>query len=182
MASVLRTLPALRCIRIGSLAGPPINHLSKAVFRQFSTENASVAVHSSEQLVKRSVKYTKPRDTTPLKEANSLFATIHLFNRKFLVTEGDTILIPVRVRDVEVGDVLNFDQVSTIGSRDYTLTGSPRIDRDVFSIKGVVVEKTRVRREVTEKTKRRRRHVRHVVIKNPLTVIRISELKVNSQY
>lgn len=134
------------------------------------------------KILGRNLRYTKPKDITPLKEASALYATIHIHDRKFLVTEGDKITLPVKMRDVKIGDVLNFDQVSVIGSRDYTLTGGPRIDRKVFSIKGRVIEKTREKREVEEKTKPRRRHVRHIVKKNALTVIRISELKVNSEY
>ncbi|ANB12879.1 mitochondrial 54S ribosomal protein YmL49 [Sugiyamaella lignohabitans] len=142
----------------------------------------SPLVLSSEALVKRRFRYTKPADITPLKEASALYATIHMYDRKFLVTEGDNILLPVSLSEAKVGDVLNFDQVSVIGSRDYTLTGNPRIDSNVFSIKGVVVESTRVKRSVFSKSKRRRRHVRHVVAKNALTVIRISELRVNQDY
>jgi large subunit ribosomal protein L21 len=137
-------------------------------------------IHTMDQLqfLERKLKYTYAKDVTPLREAHALYATIHIHNRKFLVTEGDQISLPVRFKDVEVGNVLNFDQVSNIGSRDYTLTGKSRIDPHLFSVKGVVVEKSRVKRKILEKTRRRRRHTRHFVIKNPLTVIRISELKV----
>jgi large subunit ribosomal protein L21 len=134
------------------------------------------------KLLKRNIEYLEPKDITPLKEAHSLYATIHVHDRKFLVSEGDKIILPIRLKDLEIGDVLNFDQVSVIGSRDYTLTGSPRITPNVFRIKGRVTEITRAKREVGEKTKRRRRHVRHIVKKNFKTVIRISELKVNPDY
>lgn len=148
----------------------------------FSINTESVKPMDPVKLLGRKINYTKPRDITPLKEASALYATIHIHDRKFLVTEGDKIILPVKMRDVKIGDILNFDQVSVIGSRDYTLTGGPRIDRNVFSIKGTVIEKTREKREVEGKTKRRRRHVRNIVKKNALTVIRISDLKVNLDY
>lgn len=112
----------------------------------------------------------------PLKLGHALYATVHIHDRKFLVTAGDEILLPVRLRDAEVGDVLNFDKISTIGSRDHTLTGGPLIDPSHFKIKGVVIEKTREQRRINERTQRRIRHVRHVVVKNCITVIRISEI------
>lgn len=130
------------------------------------------------KFLERKPKYTYVKDITPLVEAPIIYATIHIHNRKFLVTEGDQITIPVRFKDAEVGDTLDFNEVSNLGSRDYTLTGKSRIDPRLFSIKGVVIEKSRVKRKILEKTKRRRRHTRHFVIKNPLTVIRINELKV----
>lgn len=136
-------------------------------------------VLSSVELVKRHINYSKPADVKPLLEAPELYATIHIYDRKFLVTEGDKVLIPTEFKDLQVGDEINLSEVSTIGSRDHTLTGNPRIDPSVFCIKGVVIEKTRTKREITEKTKRRRRHVRHVVSKNSVTAIRISELSVN---
>jgi ribosomal protein L21 len=127
-------------------------------------------------------KYLKPEDITPLKEAKELYATIHIYDRKFLVTEGDEVRIPVDFKTLEVGDVLNLNEVSTIGSRDHTLTGGPRIDPSVFNIRAVVIEKTKVKHRVLEKTRRRRRHVRHVVVKPPLTVLRISQLSVNQDF
>lgn len=134
------------------------------------------------QLISWKSKYLKPEDITPLKEAHELYATVHIYDRKFLVTEGDEVRIPVDFKSLEVGDVLNLKEVSTIGSRDHTLTGGPRIDPSVFTIKAVVTEKTKVKHKVLEKTRRRRRHVKHVVVKPPLTVLRISQLSVNQDF
>lgn len=115
----------------------------------------------------------------PLKLGGDLYATVHIHDRKFLVTEGDEIILPVRLRDAEVGDVLEFNKISTLGTREHTLTGSPAIDPSIFRIKGVVVEKTRDRVRVHERTQRRVRHVRHVVKQNCITIIRVSELQLN---
>lgn len=130
---------------------------------------------------KNTFNYTKvaPADLEPLKLGHDLYATVHIHDRKFLVTEGDEILLPVRLRDAEVGDVLEFDKISTIGSRDHTLTGAPLIDPSHFKIKGVVIEKTREKRRINERTQRRVRHVRHVIVKNCITSIRISEISLN---
>lgn len=128
-------------------------------------------------IVSFKAKYAQAKDLTPLKEARELYARIHIHNWTMLVTEGDIIKIPANMKDVKIGDTLKFDQVSEIGSRNYTLSGE-RIDPSQFSIKGVVLEKSRVKRSVTEKTRRRRRHVRNVVANNSLTVIRISQVQV----
>lgn len=118
-------------------------------------------------------------DLLPLKFGGALYATVHIHDRKFLVTEGDEIVLPVRMKDVKVGDVLNLHHVSTIGTREHTLTGNPGIDPSIFKIRGVVTEKTRTTAQTHERTQRRVRHVRHVVSQNCVTVIRVSELKLN---
>lgn len=136
-------------------------------------------IESSVDLVSRKIQYSKPTDAdlAYLREAGSdIYATVHIYERKFLVTLGDKLLIPTEFKNLSVGDEISLNEVSVIGSRDYTLSGAPRIDPSVFDIKGVVVEKTRTKRHVAEKTKRRRRHVRHIVSKNCVTAIRISEL------
>lgn len=115
----------------------------------------------------------------PLKIGGALYATVHIHDRKFLVTEGDEIVLPVRLRDANVGDELIFNHVSTIGTREHTLTGDPAIEPSIFSIKGVVTEKTREPKRTHERTQRRVRRVRTVVTKNCITVIRVSELKLN---
>ncbi|CDO53340.1 similar to Saccharomyces cerevisiae YJL096W MRPL49 Mitochondrial ribosomal protein of the large subunit [Geotrichum candidum] len=127
---------------------------------------------------KNTFNFTKvaPADLEPLKLAHALYATVHIYDRKFLVTEGDEIVLPVRLRNATVGDTLNFDKVSVIGSRDHTLTGMPLIDPSHFKIKGVVVEKSREKKRVNERTQRRIRHIRHVPVENCMTVIRINEL------
>ncbi|CAN6674100.1 large ribosomal subunit protein bL21m [Trichomonascus vanleenenianus] len=178
-------IAARRAVQLPRTILPACN---RAVFasRAFSASSSqnkfnvdSVQAIDPEQMLKREYNYLKPEDLTPLKEAPRLYATVHIHDRKFLVQEGDLVTLPVRMSDVQIGDVLNFDQVSSIGSRDYTLTGAPRIDPSAFTIKGTVVEKTREKREVEGKTKPRRRHVRHIVKKNCLTAIRINQLEVN---
>lgn len=180
MASISRISLLVRCLR-SSIVTPRLfsRNFSVSVPALIKPVEAS-QIKPADQLkfLKPKIKYTLVEDITPLKEAPALYATVHIHNRHFLVTEGDKISIPVRLRDVEVGDVLNFDQVSNIGSRDYTLSGRPRLDPRMFSIKGVVIEKSKAKRHILEKTRRRRRHIRHIIAKNPLTVIRISELVV----
>lgn len=162
-----------------SLVRPAARMFSTArpAFNSIRVPPRSMEPQNVRDLVSFNAKYTKVADLTPLKEARELYARIHIHNWNMLVTEGDIVKIPANMKDVKIGDTLIFDQVSEIGSRNHTLSGE-RIDPSQFSIKGVVLEKTRVKRSVLERTRRRRRHVRHVVANNSLTVIRVSEVKV----
>lgn len=176
-------------LRAAPVARTPLS-FSHSALRNFHTSRLSLEtqkspVQSVEELVGYRNTYVKPepKDVQPLKEAPEIYARIHVHNWSMQVTPGDIVKLPVRMRDVEVGNTLNFSEVSEIGSRNFTLSGGEkgkgRIDPSVFSIKGVCLEKSRVKRTVADKTRRRRRHVRHVVSNNCLTVIRVSEVKLN---
>lgn len=47
--------------------------------------------------------------------------TAHLYDRPYLLTQGDTVRLPFLMQGVEPGDVLRLDKASILGSRDYTL-------------------------------------------------------------
>ncbi|CDO96059.1 unnamed protein product [Kluyveromyces dobzhanskii CBS 2104] len=117
-------------------------------------------------------------DLTPLKLSNELYAIFKIHNRPYLVTKGDTVILPFKMKQAEVGDVLNLTDVTTIGSRNFKLVDD-KIDPSLYTIKATVLEKTKRPLRVREVTKRRNRKVRHAVNKGDLTVLRISELMVN---
>jgi hypothetical protein len=82
--------------------------------------------------------------------------------------------------NVQTGDVLRFNRASILGSRDFTLKGTPYVDERLFEcrvrVMGVDSEPLRVK----EKTKRRRRHVQKVTSKHRYTLLRVMEVKVKS--
>lgn len=82
--------------------------------------------------------------------------------------------------NVQPGDVLRFNRVSVLGSRDFTLKGAPYVDERLFEcrvrVMGVDSEPLRVK----EKTKRRRRHVQRITSKHRYTLLRVMEVKIKS--
>ncbi|CEP22256.1 unnamed protein product [Cyberlindnera jadinii] len=117
-------------------------------------------------------------DLTPLKLEGDLYAVVKVHNNPFLVTKGDKMVLPFNLKTAEVGDVLNFHNVTTIGSRNYTFVDEP-ISPELFTIKATVLEKTKLPMRVTEKTKRRQRIVKHAISKPHRTILRVTELKLN---
>lgn len=62
------------------------------------------------------------KDLLPLlRSQGSYYITAHLYDRPYLLTQGDTLRLPFLMHGVEPGDVLRLDKASNIGSRDYTL-------------------------------------------------------------
>lgn len=118
-----------------------------------------------------------PPDITPLKLATDLYAIFRIHNRPYLVTEGDKVILPFHMKEAQVGDILNLTDVTTLGSRNFTLQGSP-INSSLYELKATVIEKTKRKFEVREVTKRRQRRVRHAKSKGDLTILRIHSLQV----
>jgi hypothetical protein len=108
------------------------------------------------------------------------YISAHLHDRPYLLTEGDHLRLPFLMPKVKSGDVLRFNRASIIGSREFTLKGTPYIDERMFECRmrvlGIESEPLRVK----EKTKRRQRHTRHVKSKHRYTVMRVMDVKVKS--
>jgi len=78
------------------------------------------------------------------------------------------------------GDILRLNRASAIGSRDYTLKGSPYVDERIFECRARVMGTEAEPMRIKEKTKRRNRKVKTVRSKHKYTILRVSELKVKA--
>lgn len=106
------------------------------------------------------------------------YITAHIHGRPYLVTEGDEIRLPFKMPGVLPGDVLRLDRASILGSRDYTLKGSPWIDSTLFECRATVLGTESEPMRIKIKTKRRNRRSQRVTSKHKYTILRISELKI----
>ncbi|ESZ93089.1 hypothetical protein SBOR_6519 [Sclerotinia borealis F-4128] len=121
------------------------------------------------------------REMLPFLTAQSShFMTTHIYSRPYLVTVGDTVRLPFRMPGVVPGDVLRLNTVSSIGSRDYTLKGTPYLDERIYECRARVMGTEAEPMRIKEKTKRRNRKVKTVRSKHKYTILRIAELKVNT--
>ncbi|KAI3331662.1 hypothetical protein HD806DRAFT_477994 [Xylariaceae sp. AK1471] len=107
------------------------------------------------------------------------YITAHIHGRPYLVTEGDQIRLPFRMPGVLPGDVLRLDRASVLGSRDYTLKGSPWIDSTLFECRATVLGTESEPLRIKIKTKRRNRRSQRVTSKHKYTILRVSELKLS---
>ncbi|CAI4044582.1 hypothetical protein SUVZ_10G1050 [Saccharomyces uvarum] len=146
------------------------------IFRPFTNYSFRTLTTTS-KIVNTEPESSRP-DTTPLKLSNELYAVFKIHNRPYLVTKGDRVILPFKLKQAEVGDVLNMTDVTTIGSRNYKLVDHP-IDTSLYTLKATVVEKTKRAFQSREVTKRRNRRVRHANSKGDLTILRVSQLSIN---
>ncbi|KAK7951440.1 mitochondrial 54S ribosomal protein bL21m [Apiospora aurea] len=107
------------------------------------------------------------------------YLTAHIWGRPYLVTAGDQIRLPFKMPGVVPGDVLRLDRASTLGSRDFTLKGSPYIDERLFECRATVLGTETEPMRIKIKTKRRQRRNKQVRSKHHFTILRISEVSIN---
>lgn len=112
-----------------------------------------------------------------MKLAPQLYAQIHVFSFSYLVTKGDKLYLPYRLKDASIGDMLRLSKATRIGSREHTIVGDPLVEEGAFECLARVIEITKNPMQFTHKTKRRQRRVRTIKNKQDVTVLRIAELR-----
>lgn len=81
---------------------------------------------------------------------------------------------------VQPGNVLRFNRASVLGSRDFTLKGTPYVDERLFECRVRVLGVDADKMSIKEKTKRRQRHVKFVRSKHKHTLMRVMSVRVKS--
>ncbi|KAL2881589.1 hypothetical protein SGCOL_003157 [Colletotrichum sp. CLE4] len=151
-----------------------------------TTKTSSIAQQAS-----AATQTSTPSATTPIPESVQAalpflaaqpnhYITFHIHGRPYLVQPGDSVRLPFKMPGVVPGDVLRLNRASVIGSRDYTLKGSPFIDERVYECRAVVTGTESEPMRMKEKTKRRQRKVKTVKSKHRYTILTVSELKINA--
>lgn len=108
------------------------------------------------------------------------YITVHIHGFPYLVQEGDEIRLPFRMPGVLPGDVLRLNRASVLGSRDYTMKGTPHVDESVFECRATVLGTESEPLRIKIKKKRRTRRSRRAKSKHRYTILRISDLMIRS--
>lgn len=132
-----------------------------------------------------------PTFTTPLKVTQTLldtlphmtaqkthYITAHLHAKPYLLTTGDQLRLPFHMSGVQAGDVIRLNRASVLGSRDFTLKGTPYVDERLFECRARVLGVDAEPMRIKEKTKRRQRHVKTARSKHRFTVLRVMDVRV----
>ncbi|CAK7267590.1 hypothetical protein SEPCBS57363_002669 [Sporothrix epigloea] len=115
----------------------------------------------------------------------SVYATVHIHGRPYLVTPGDSLRLPFKMPGVQPGDELLLNRVGLVGNRNLTAVSSvAQVEEgsyDVAHVPGATVKAVVLGVEteplrVMIKKKRRARRKRSVKSKHHFTVLRIQEV------
>ncbi|KAK6202346.1 mitochondrial 54S ribosomal protein YmL49 [Scheffersomyces amazonensis] len=120
-------------------------------------------------------------DLRPLKlnsnGSRDLYAIFKLHNMPYMVTRGDKVYLPFRLKGARVGDSLLLNYVTTLGSPEYTCKIDEGIPTDLYKLKASVVEITREPYYEVYRKKQRCRRLKTFPVEPYQTVLMINELK-----
>jgi large subunit ribosomal protein L21 len=156
------------------IASSTISHLSKHTQTKLAKIPSPPLPPSKPLALSDSIKELLPL----LAVQPSHYISAHIHGKPYLVTIGDIVRLPFHMPGVVPGDILRLNRASAIGSRDYTLKGSPYVDERIFECRARVMGTEAEPMRIKEKTKRRNRKVKTVRSKHKYTVLRIAELRV----
>ncbi|KAJ2160704.1 hypothetical protein GGF46_002062 [Coemansia sp. RSA 552] len=147
-----------------------------SVAGQFRTRALSTAAETAAQSAKWS-----PRTidlVTRLRDQQKYYATVLIKGRPFTVTQNDVVVMD-RMKDLELGDILRLNQVTELGSRDYTIKGRPFVNPSLYRIEATVIEHPDGKRFTVVKKKQRTAGQKTTHHRNYHTMLRISLVDVN---
>ncbi|KAK9381123.1 mitochondrial 54S ribosomal protein bL21m [Kockiozyma suomiensis] len=159
-----------------SSSSTPSVSLPSPLTSSFPAKNTTIAQPTAEQLTAafKSSSHLNHSLQTPL------YATIRIHKHQFLVSVGDSVTLPFRLKDVQVGDVIRLTQIETLGSRKFTWKGSPFIDDERCVVRARVVEQTKEPMRIKIRKKQRTRRTKHIISKHAYTVLTIAEVGYNA--
>lgn len=105
------------------------------------------------------------------------YVVASIAGQRYVLAPKD-ILTVARIKDLRVGDKLLLSDVHEVGSRDYTIRGSPLLPPGTVHVDATVVEHTKGAMERIEKFKRRKHYKKTVTHKQTYTRIRIGDVKI----
>lgn len=109
--------------------------------------------------------------------SKDLYAVCKIHNIPYMVTKGDKLILPYKIRNHEVGDVLKLDNVVTLGSRNFTYNDKEGIPEDVFELTATLAEITKEPKYQVVRTKQRCRRRKTTDVEPFQTHLIINELR-----
>ena len=128
--------------------------------------------------------HTQPSSVTSalalIRSQPSQYAVAAVAGRKYLLAPRDLLTVP-RLKDVAVGDILELDNLHELGSREYTLRGTPHLSPGMVKVTATVVEHTKGQMEFIVKKKRRKGYKKTIQHKQTYTRLRVGPFEFPQQ-
>ncbi|KAI5959951.1 uncharacterized protein KGF55_005183 [Candida pseudojiufengensis] len=167
---------------------PFTNPVLSNLIRCQSTLNSTIASNTTQPTLinqnsnnNQSISQNITNSITTLKLSSNgsrdLYAIFRLYNMPYLVTKGDKIYLPFKLKNVKIGDILKLNDVITLGSTSYTFNDKKGIDPSLFELQASVVEITREPLYHVIRKKQRCRRTKTFNVEPFQTVLMINELK-----
>ncbi|XP_064396553.1 large ribosomal subunit protein bL21-like [Halichondria panicea] len=117
-------------------------------------------------------------DLEAVQDQNKRFCVVHISGRQFKVTSND--LIVVNQIPADVGAEIFLEKILLAGSDNFTLVGTPLLSEDVVRVRATVVEHNKTAKVIVFKKKRRKNYKRTKGHRQPISVLRINSILLNT--
>lgn len=109
--------------------------------------------------------------------SQDLYSVVKIYKKPYLVTKGDKIVLPFKLKDAEVGDLLILNEITTLGSPQYTYQCDNGIPQEVCEVLAKVVEITKEPYYEVVRRKKRCRRRKTIPVEPFQTHLMINELR-----
>lgn len=113
-----------------------------------------------------------------IRDQPNRYVVASVAGRKYLLAPRDLLTVP-RLKDVQLGDVLTLSEIHEVGSREFTLRGSPVVPAEKVKVEATVIEHTKGKMEVIFKKKRRKGYQKTIKHKQNYTRLRIGAIEID---
>ncbi|KAF9119436.1 hypothetical protein BGX30_003847 [Mortierella sp. GBA39] len=153
--------------------------VATSAVRLFSATSTASQATPTSSTASPSTPSSSDSEISLLRNQLKYYAVAEIKNRPYLITKNDIIVLD-RLKDVQLGDVIELNQIKELGSKDYAIQGAPYVSSEYYSIKATVIEQPKGKIVETFKKKRRKHFQRRYHIKPLHTLLRVSELEVKA--
>eukprot|EP00842_Homolaphlyctis_polyrhiza_P004030 jgi/Hompol1/4628/HPOL_003781-RA len=150
--------------------------LKAAVAPQLPNAAAAAAAAAAGLLTKKPFSQTTKDALLLMHNQTQYYAVVEIKNRPYHVSKNDVIVTP-RMKDLQLGDIIELDRVREIGSSDFVLQGNPYIDPRFFKMAAVVVEHA-VSKDIHRVYWKRSGNVRRTTRNTAHTLLRVCEMDI----
>lgn len=119
----------------------------------------------------------KINDLTATNKHGRVYAVVHVAGKQRKITDGDVIIIE-GYWPPNIGDKISLDKVLMVGAEDFTLIGTPVVQKGLVNVEATVIEKTLSHTKTNFKKKRRKQYKRIHFYRIPQTYLRINKVEI----
>lgn len=165
----------------------PITGFSSAITKSTAGDSAdtrlsenlteSDTTHESLSAARRCCPHSSTVDLLKIanNEQGRLFAVVHISGKQFKITEGDIIIVE-GYWPPTAGDKIKLEKTMLVGSKDFTLIGTPLLQDGLVDIYATVIEKTLSHTKTNFKKKRRKQYTNINFYRVQQTMLRINQI------
>lgn len=150
------------------------------IYKIASLKNNFLSAKNLSNFIKDNPKiiFNKVNKMIESKQFGQAFAVIHLYNRQYLIHNGDILAVKYPIQ-ADIGERIKIEKCLLFGNDKFTLIGRPILNRDLIQVEATVVEKTMTQTYMDMLHKPRSHGWKSYQFKRyPLTMLRINDINI----